>query len=89
MSQGHGRDSAECREIFARLSEYLDGELPQGICDDLDGHFDGCPPCQRFLDSLRSTIRWISDQEPAPLPGDVRRRVREARARLREDEIRG
>lgn len=61
MSHGHGRGSAECREIFARLSEYLDAELPDAVCADLERHLDDCPPCQRFLESLRRTVRWITD----------------------------
>lgn len=82
MSGPDRHDSAECREIFARLSEYLDGELSDSICLDLKGHFDDCPPCRLFLESLRRTVRWIEDADTAPLPDDVRRRVLAARSRL-------
>ena len=35
----------DCKEIFARLSEYLDAELPPDACADIEAHIAGCAPC--------------------------------------------
>jgi anti-sigma factor RsiW len=83
MSHDHGRGSAECRAMFAQLSEYLDGELPPDLCDEMDEHMDDCPPCQAFLESLRRTVRLAADQGRTGLPDDVRQAAREAWERLR------
>jgi RNA polymerase sigma-70 factor (ECF subfamily) len=74
--------SQECREVFARLSEYLDGELPADLCEQIERHIGGCAPCVEFVESLKKSIeltkgvRW--SDEPAPLPAATRTRVREA-----------
>jgi len=36
--------SMTCRELFERLSEYLDGELSPDICQEISRHMEGCAP---------------------------------------------
>jgi anti-sigma factor RsiW len=63
---------AECRELFARLSEYLDGELDPAPCAALEGHLADCAPCREFLESLRRTVGHLRAAPAAPLPADLR-----------------
>lgn len=70
--------SDKCMEIFARLSEYLDGDLPEDLCERIEGHMEGCPPCQNFLKSLENTVRLIETTEAPAMPEDIRRAVLEA-----------
>jgi len=79
----HGPADASCREVFERLSEYLDGELTPADCAHIDGHIRDCPPCVAFLASLRSCIRASHDvlaEQAAsrPLPEDVREKLKAA-----------
>lgn len=46
----------ECKQIFARLSEYLDRELPPTMCDEIEQHIGECAPCVEFVKSLEKTI---------------------------------
>ena len=86
MSRGkHRHDQGQCKEIFAKLSEYLDGELPEDLCERIEGHMDDCPPCQAFLDSLRKTVLLVGEEEPPAMPEDVRRSVIEAWNRCRDE----
>ena len=64
---GH-RHSPECREIFARLSEYLDLELPSDICQTIEAHLKDCPPCIEFADSLKKTIQLCRQYSPNEMP---------------------
>src|ERR1019366_6229920 len=45
-----------CKAMFAELSNYLDKQLDDSLCDELEKHLDGCGPCQVFLASLEATI---------------------------------
>jgi RNA polymerase sigma-70 factor (ECF subfamily) len=45
-----------CKQIFARLSEYLDGELPVRNCCQLERHLKGCRPCIAYLESLKTSV---------------------------------
>jgi RNA polymerase sigma-70 factor (ECF subfamily) len=46
-----------CKEMFAELSNYLDDELDDSLCEELEKHMDGCEPCKAFLSSLEKSIR--------------------------------
>jgi RNA polymerase sigma-70 factor, ECF subfamily len=45
-----------CKEMFAELSNYLDDELDDSFCEELEKHMDGCEPCKAFLSSLEKSI---------------------------------
>lgn len=47
---------AHCKAMFAELSDYLDEQLDDSLCEELERHFDGCAPCQAFLATLAATI---------------------------------
>jgi RNA polymerase sigma-70 factor, ECF subfamily len=46
-----------CKEMFAELSNYLDDELDDSLCVELEKHMDGCAPCKAFLSSLEKSIQ--------------------------------
>lgn len=48
--------AGRCRQIFAGLSDYLDGELDEFSCEEIEAHLNGCEPCKKFLRSLEATI---------------------------------
>jgi RNA polymerase sigma-70 factor (ECF subfamily) len=48
--------SAECRELFSNLSEYLDGRVEPKTCEAMRGHIEACPTCIAFLQKLRTAI---------------------------------
>ncbi len=47
---------ARCKAMFAELSNYLDEQLDDSLCNELESHLDGCGPCKLFLASLEATI---------------------------------
>jgi RNA polymerase sigma-70 factor (ECF subfamily) len=57
---------ARCKAMFAELSDYLDEQLDDSLCDELEQHLDGCGPCRVFLASLEATI-----EQCRALPADV------------------
>jgi RNA polymerase sigma-70 factor (ECF subfamily) len=48
--------SAECRELFSNISEYLDGRVEPRTCEAMRGHIEACPTCIAFLRKLRMAI---------------------------------
>ncbi len=47
---------APCGEIFANLSEYLDGKLEPESCERMRRHIEACPACVAFIDDLKRAI---------------------------------
>jgi RNA polymerase sigma-70 factor (ECF subfamily) len=58
---------ARCKAMFAELSNYLDEQLDDSLCDELERHLSGCEPCQAFLASLKTTIEQCR-RSPAECP---------------------
>ena len=46
----------ECHDLFANLSEYLDGRMEPLTCDQMRVHIESCPACVAFLRDLRTAI---------------------------------
>lgn len=60
---------ARCKAMFAELSDYLDEQLDNSLCDELEHHMNGCGPCQAFVATLEATIeqcRKSPAQNPPP-----------------------
>jgi RNA polymerase sigma-70 factor, ECF subfamily len=47
---------ARCKAMFAELSNCLDEQLDDSLCEELERHLGGCEPCKAFLSSLEATI---------------------------------
>ena len=56
-----------CRKIFAGLSDFLDGELDDFSCEEIEAHMNGCEPCMKFLRSLEQSIEQCR-KAPAECP---------------------
>jgi RNA polymerase sigma-70 factor, ECF subfamily len=59
--------SRHCKQIFANLSDYMNGALDDTLCKELERHMGGCKPCEAFLASLRNTIEQthsLPSQQP-------------------------
>lgn len=61
-----------CQELFARLSEFIDGELPPGLCDYIEAHLSDCQPCLAFVETLRQTVEICRQLPSGPLPASLR-----------------
>ena len=57
-----------CKQMFAELSDYLDEQLDDSLCAELEKHLDGCGPCKVFLASLEATIQEYRKLPPDLLP---------------------
>ncbi len=64
-----------CRDVIARLSEYLDHELPEEPQRDLEAHFVVCTECRVFVDTVRKTIALYRRETVLECPEQVKLRL--------------
>lgn len=64
-----------CRELFANLSEYLDGRVEPRTCDEMRAHIESCPSCVAFLRDLRAAIDRCRSMQ-VPCDPAIARRLR-------------
>ncbi|NPA26014.1 MAG: hypothetical protein GXO36_00215 [Chloroflexi bacterium] len=80
--------SSACRQWLDPISQYVDGELEEELCEALEAHLQHCPDCRLYLDTLAKTVRIVRAslrEVPIELPSDLQerilRRVREAKSK--------
>ena len=71
----HDPEHPDCRELFARLSEYLDRELDTTAAEEIRRHLEHCPPCQICLGTLQRTVSLCAALERQPVPANFSRRL--------------
>ena len=65
-----------CGHLLESLSEYVDGNLSDDLCAEINRHLAGCENCRVVVDTLRKTIYLYHTSSPAPeVPAKVRERL--------------
>lgn len=78
---------SSCKHFLGMLSEYIDGNLSENLCIELERHLKECTNCQVILDTTRKTISlYQAIIQDECLPGDVQHRLF-ARLNLEEFEV--
>lgn len=68
---------SKCQALLGYLSDYVDGDLSQDLCEEIENHLAECKNCHVVVDTLRKTISLYHTiaAEPAEVPGVVRERL--------------
>ncbi len=65
-----------CQALLGSLSEYIDGELPSNLCEEIEKHLAGCENCRIVLNTTKRTIDLVQIPSPQEIvPQDVRDRL--------------
>ena len=81
----HEHDTEHCRDLLERLSEYIDGEAPPSVCDEIEKHLASCEPCVRFIRSLRSTVAHVGRVPRPEMSEEMKRACIDAYEKRRGD----
>jgi anti-sigma factor (TIGR02949 family) len=72
----HEHSHGQCRELLGSLSEYIDGDLEQQLCAEIEQHLQGCENCRVVVDSLRKTVSlYQTTTSSTDVPEAVRERL--------------
>ena len=65
-----------CHKLLNSLSDYVDGDLGEELCNEINRHLADCQNCQIVVDTLKRTIYlYHADSESLSVPPDVRERL--------------
>ncbi|MGC8780161.1 MAG: anti-sigma factor family protein [Anaerolineae bacterium] len=67
--------SAECKEHWEYLSEYIDGELDPELCAEIERHMAECGDCRIVIDTLRKTISLYRNYGHEEVPPEAKERL--------------
>ena len=64
-----------CREVRAKMSEFLDAEIAAEVLTELRGHLHDCNDCRIEVDTLKRTIELYQKIPSTRIPGAVEERL--------------
>jgi len=66
-----------CQNMLTFLSDFVDGELNQELCMQIETHLSQCPDCSIVVDTLKKTIYLYqtSSNGSEQVPDEVRERL--------------
>lgn len=67
--------SEGCRELLSQLSDYIDGELEEALCAEIEQHMAGCADCRAVVNTLEKTVELYRAAGRTETPQDVRGRL--------------
>lgn len=67
----------DCKQILPLISEYLDKEIDNSLCEKIDNHVGNCQPCTQLINTLRKTLTLCQQFEPDEIPRLERKRLRD------------
>lgn len=71
-----------CQQVEQALSAFVDGELDEAPCQQVEEHMAACPRCRGALAELRSTLQlcrgWSVGERPGPVSAGERARLQAA-----------
>lgn len=65
----------DCHHLLGHLSDYLDGEASQALCNEIEHHLADCEKCRVVIDTLRKTVMLYQDMPQPDMPEDARERL--------------
>lgn len=67
--------SKRCEEWLGQISLYLDGELAEHLCRELEQHLEECPDCHVVFNTTRRTIELYRQYGRVSMSGEARERL--------------
>ena len=64
-----------CKDLFEKMSEYLDGEMDLSMIEEAERHLGHCIECKETLETFRKSVALLKRTEGKKLPEDDRKRL--------------
>ena len=66
-----------CKDLFEKMSEYLDGEMPLSMIEEAEKHVGHCIECEETLESFKKIIALLKRTKTKKIPDVDKNRLRE------------
>jgi anti-sigma factor RsiW len=69
-----------CKEVWRRISDYLDDDVAPGMRAEIEAHLAVCRHCSAMLDSTRKVLIIVGDERVFEVPVGYSERLHKALA---------
>ena len=67
-----------CSKYIQNIADYIDGEIDQTLCAELEKHLEGCENCRIMVDTLKQTVVLCREGKKESLPPEIESRLNDA-----------
>nr|MBN2277982.1 zf-HC2 domain-containing protein [candidate division Zixibacteria bacterium] len=67
-----------CKKHIQHICDYIDGEIDESLCFELEQHLKECKDCRIMVDTLRQTVILCREGRKKPLPRELEERLSDA-----------
>ncbi len=67
-----------CSKYIQDIADYIDGEVDQALCTELEKHLAGCENCRIMVDTLKQTVVLCREGKKESLPPEIESRLNDA-----------
>ncbi|MBW2592294.1 MAG: zf-HC2 domain-containing protein [Deltaproteobacteria bacterium] len=64
-----------CLELFKQLSEYIDDELDEPVCKEIEQHLKECILCRVCFETLKRSVDICRHTETKSMPASLSKRI--------------
>jgi len=64
-----------CSKYIQNIADYIDGEIDESLCADIEKHLKECNNCRLMVDSLKQTVVLCRDGKKEKLPPELENRL--------------
>jgi len=68
----------KCNQNIQNICDYIDGELDQSLCEEIDKHLKECRNCRIMVDTLRQTVVLCREGKQERLPAEIENKLNDA-----------
>jgi anti-sigma factor RsiW len=69
------KDTVNCEMVWREVSNYLEGEVDEGLRSAMDAHFQTCQRCNSVLEGTRNVVQLYGDERMIEVPAGFGRRL--------------
>lgn len=64
----HTHTSEHCKQLKSQLSGFIDGDLDDAICQEIQKHLENCENCKIVVDTLKKTVTLYRESPAETVP---------------------
>ncbi len=66
-----------CKELFEKMSEYLDGEMNLAMMKEAEKHLGQCTGCKKTVEAFKKSISFLQRTKAKTLPEKEKKHLKE------------
>ncbi len=67
-----------CNKYIQNIADYIDGEIDEALCAELEKHLKECNNCRIMVDTLKQTVVLCREGKKERLPAAIEHKLNDA-----------